>query len=542
MDLSPGQTFAERYRLEQGLGDGGYASVWQATDPEVGRRVAIKIIRHDEQGRYSSEMRERFRREAAAVANLQDPHTVTLFDYGESGGLLYLVFELVEGDSLGQRLRQQGTLDQRVAIGIVRQVLHSLREAHHARILHRDIKPDNIIVYEYMGDPNRAKLVDFGLAKPTAQGDTALTQPGVVMGTAHYVAPEAYRTQPVSPASDLFSLGMVFYEMFVGRPANTKQADMEIAIEQASDREFDIPDAVPEPLRAIVARMIAKNPRHRYQSADEVLDDLDSIPEVPGFSPERAPPASTPKTMPGRQFSAEHFGGQAPEASLQLDEEALAQRGARESTAPRPRNRIRPRKASGSVLKFGVFFTLLLVAASGGVIWYFDFEMPWNEVEPVDPATLSPKTFGIEAADTVTLYVDWSRGIVYADDPLTIPAPGRCAVILDSRSDPTPPGAFYVTNGLDGYRERVEAEPIGRDELARRAELCANAGEAAWYVQQSAEVAISEIRIKQAGKKKGARKIEVEQVRGKMGNNPYSGASAPGIKMPDVSKIPGVPR
>ena len=167
-ELGHGSVFAGRYVIGDVLGDGGYGRVFEAQDHEVGRRVALKVLRPDmANGGYSHEKRERFRREAATVANLQDPHTVTLFDHGETPeGLLYMVFEFVNGTPLNDLLKR-GPLRADIATRIVRQVLQSLREAHAAGILHRDLKPENIIVHDYGDEQYRAKLVDFGLAKST---------------------------------------------------------------------------------------------------------------------------------------------------------------------------------------------------------------------------------------------------------------------------------------------------------------------------------------------------------------------------------------
>lgn len=275
-ELTPGSTFAGRYVIGDVLGDGGYGRVFEAQDHEVGRRVALKVLRPDmADGSYSHEKRERFRREAATVANLQDPHTVTLFDHGETpDGLLYMVFEFVNGTPLNDLLKR-GPLRADIATRIIRQVLQSLREAHAAGILHRDLKPENIIVHDYGDEQYRAKLVDFGLAKSTLpNGEVPLTASGLVMGTAAYVSPEAYRLQPLSPASDLFGLGLVFYEMVVGQAANQAGSAMEIATQMVDPAEFVVPQSVPEPTRSIVTRMIRKNPQERYQTANEVLAHL----------------------------------------------------------------------------------------------------------------------------------------------------------------------------------------------------------------------------------------------------------------------------
>ena len=155
---APGQLFQRKYKLQEVLGRGGFAAVYRATDVEIGRDVAIKVLAPGEDG-YSSGIASRFMREARVIGGFQDPHTITMFEFGRSDdGLLFMVFEYVKGQDLSKAIRTRGPMPQEDVVHILGQVLQSLREAHAAGVLHRDIKPANILVYDYMGDANRVDV------------------------------------------------------------------------------------------------------------------------------------------------------------------------------------------------------------------------------------------------------------------------------------------------------------------------------------------------------------------------------------------------
>ncbi len=280
----PGDIFQNKYEIVSVLGRGGFATVYKATDPEVGRDVAIKILIPDVDG-YEAGLVSRFSREARVIAGLRDPHTITMFDFGKSAeGLLYMVFEYVEGMDLAEKIEWAAPFDDDQVAHVLRQVLEALREAHIAGILHRDIKPANILIYEYMRDDLRVKLLDFGIAKPAQlRGKDAvatLTREGTMVGTPRYMAPEQIYGEEMSPASDLYSLGLVAHEMYVGRPAITGQETKEILQQQLSPSPLRLPiDARVSPfMRNVVERMVAREPSQRFQSADEVLQLLSQRP------------------------------------------------------------------------------------------------------------------------------------------------------------------------------------------------------------------------------------------------------------------------
>ena len=220
-----GTLFAERYRLERKLGSGGMADVWLAEDQELGRRVAVKIL-HE---RYANDEQfvERFRREATHAAGLSHPNIVSIYDRGVADGSYYIVMEYIEGRTLKELIVTRGPCPMPVAISYTRQILAALRYAHKNGIIHRDIKPHNVIVDR----EGRVKVADFGIARA---GASEMTEAGSIVGTAQYLSPEQARGAPVDESSDLYSTGIVLYELLTGAVPFTGETPVEIAMKHLS--------------------------------------------------------------------------------------------------------------------------------------------------------------------------------------------------------------------------------------------------------------------------------------------------------------------
>ena len=271
MDPLPslGHLFQGRYELTAIAGEGGFARVYHAHDIELGRAVAVKILRPGGEG-YDERQAARFLREAKSVARLNSPHIVTIFDFGRTDdGLLYTVFELLAGRDL-DTMMAEGPLDEAVVVRVLHQVLEALADAHDVGLLHRDVKPSNIRVYEYMGDRWCVKLLDFGIAK--AQEDASLTATGMVVGTPRFMAPEQLYQEPLGPYTDLYSLGLTAYEMLVGAPSDHIQRLI-------AKEPVELPPAAPvsEALRRVLHRMLQRQAVDRYASARAVLGELKSL-------------------------------------------------------------------------------------------------------------------------------------------------------------------------------------------------------------------------------------------------------------------------
>jgi tRNA A-37 threonylcarbamoyl transferase component Bud32 len=267
-----GTLIGERFRLEEKVGSGGMSSVYRAFDPTLERRVAIKMMHRDISS--DPDQLERFRREARAVAQLNHPHVVTVIDAGEDDGAPYIVFEYVEGETLKERIRRLGRLPIDEAIAYAIEIGRALECAHAHKLVHRDVKPQNVLI-----DPDgRAKVTDFGIARSMeAQG---LTATGRVLGTTDYVSPEQALGHEVTEQSDIYSLGIVLYEMLTGEVPF--QADTQVAVAMKHVRE-PMPDAqrrrpeISATLAAVVERATAKETQNRYATVDEMVHDLEEV-------------------------------------------------------------------------------------------------------------------------------------------------------------------------------------------------------------------------------------------------------------------------
>jgi beta-lactam-binding protein with PASTA domain/predicted Ser/Thr protein kinase len=260
--------FDGRYRVMRKLGSGGMADVYLAEDEELGRRVAIKIL--NDRHANDEQFVERFRREAKNAAGLSHPNIVSIYDRGEAEGTYYIAMEYLDGRSLKELLIARGPMPIADAVSYTRQILNALRFAHKKGVVHRDIKPHNV-----MADPDgRLKVTDFGIARA---GASQMTEAGAIVGTAQYLSPEQARGEAVDQRSDLYSVGVVLYEMLTGHVPFTGDTPVEIAMKHLSEAPRPPstmrPDVSPD-LDMIVLRALAKNPDDRFQSAEEMDAEL----------------------------------------------------------------------------------------------------------------------------------------------------------------------------------------------------------------------------------------------------------------------------
>jgi serine/threonine-protein kinase len=263
--------FDGRYRIQRKLGAGGMADVYLAEDQELGRRIAIKILN----GRHANDDQfiERFRREAKNAAALNHPNIVSIYDRGEAEDTYYIAMEYLDGRTLKELIVGRGAAPINVAIEYARQILSALRFAHRHGIVHRDIKPHNVLV----DGEGRVKVTDFGIARA---GTSQMTEAGSIVGTAQYLSPEQARGGEVDPRSDLYSLGVVLYELLTGKTPFDGETPVEIAMKHLSTTPkppSKLRPDVPRELDMVVMRALAKNPDDRYQSADEMEADLERV-------------------------------------------------------------------------------------------------------------------------------------------------------------------------------------------------------------------------------------------------------------------------
>jgi hypothetical protein len=267
-----GTLISERYRLDEKIGSGGMSSVYRAFDPTLERWVAIKLMHRDISN--DPDQLERFRREARAVAQLNHPHVVTVIDAGEDDGAPYIVFEYVEGETLKERIRRLGRLPVSEAVAYAIEIGRALEAAHASLLVHRDVKPQNVLI----DSDGRAKVTDFGIARSLeAQG---LTATGRVLGTTDYVSPEQALGHEVTGQSDIYSLGIVLYEMLTGETPFKADTQVAVAMKHVRDQLPDVQRRRPEisaSLARVVERATAKETQNRYQDVGEMVHDLEEV-------------------------------------------------------------------------------------------------------------------------------------------------------------------------------------------------------------------------------------------------------------------------
>ena len=294
--IDPETIIDGRYRVVSRLGSGGMADVYLAQDELLGRQVAVKVLHHH--FAEDHEFVERFRREASSAAGLSHPNIVAIFDRGEWNGTYYIAMEYVSGRSLKSIVREVGAVDPAAAIDIVVQVLQAAGFAHRHGVIHRDLKPHNVLLDE----EGRARVTDFGIARA---GASDMTLTGSIMGTAQYLSPEQAQGYAVSATSDLYSVGVMLYELLTGVVPFEGDSAVAIAYKQVSVAPrppSELNPYLPPSLDAVVIRALAKDPAARYQDADEMISALEREREaLPAYSAwRRAPPSRRPREAPSR--------------------------------------------------------------------------------------------------------------------------------------------------------------------------------------------------------------------------------------------------
>ena len=324
-----GDILGGRYRLVELLGQGGMATIYRAQDVQLGREVAVKVLR-PEYGR-DPDFVARFRQEAQSAASLSHPGIVAVYDFGTDEGGPYLVMELVDGEDLATLLRRNGPLPPRQAARLVAEVARALDAAHARGIVHRDVKPGNIMVTR----EGRVKVADFGIAR--AWADARLTLPGTTLGSVHYFSPEQALGEPATAASDVYSLGIVLYELLSGRRPWEGDSAASIAMARVSAAPplvSDVRPNVPPALEAIDRKALAPDPGARFASAGALADALEGfLGGVPAAAPAARPavPAAAP-TAAARRDAGYPAGAAAAPSAPGVAAGAAASRAA----VPRP--------------------------------------------------------------------------------------------------------------------------------------------------------------------------------------------------------------
>lgn len=270
--VTKGQKIDNRYEIIRLIGEGGMANVYLAYDPCLDRKVAVKILRGDlaEDEKFV----RRFQREAVSASSLTHPNIVEVYDVGEDDGKYFIVMEYVEGKTLKQLIKKRGALTLPEVVDIMLQLTSAISKAHESYIIHRDIKPQNVIILE----DGRVKVMDFGIAAQLNNGE--LTQTNSVMGTVYYLPPEQANGETATIKSDIYSLGILMYELVVGKVPFKGDSPVEVAIKQMKEPIPDIVaynNDVPQSIENVILKACAKNPKNRYESAMEMHKDLETV-------------------------------------------------------------------------------------------------------------------------------------------------------------------------------------------------------------------------------------------------------------------------
>ncbi|MGG4344830.1 Stk1 family PASTA domain-containing Ser/Thr kinase [Paenibacillus lautus] len=405
-----GHELAGRYKIIERIGGGGMALVYKAQDILLNRNVAIKVLR--QQFVHDEEFIRRFRREAQSAASLSHSNVVSIYDVGQEEEVHYIVMEYIEGQNLNEIIKERAPLQVEEAVRIATQICDALGHAHHNQIIHRDIKPHNILI----GRNGRVKVTDFGIAR--AVTSTTITQTGSVVGSVHYFSPEHAKGVVTGEKSDLYSLGIVLYQMLTARLPFLGESPISVALKHLQE-EFDEPREVnpliPQSVENIILKSMRKNPEERYQSAEEMMDDLETClmpmrlnePKM-----EFEDDADSTLVMPAlktMQRSSQHHHDQDDDS----DDEEFA-----EKPTGKPKKKwVKPTIIIGSVLLF--------LGIMVGVVMYVNnmLEVPEVKVPPVVGMTEEEAIRELEAQgltvdeEVIRKYKpDVDAGIVFAQD------------------------------------------------------------------------------------------------------------------------------
>ncbi len=388
--FQPDQIVNQRYRVLRKLGSGGMADVYLCEDLTLARRVALKVL--SSRFVHDAQFVERFRREAKAAAGLNHPNLVAIYDWGEIGGTYFIVMEYVEGETLKQFLRRRGRLHGSEAVEIALGLLAAVGYAHRNGVVHRDIKSQNIL----LDASGAVKVTDFGIARA---GDASMTEAGSVLGTAQYLAPEQARGEIVDERSDLYSVGVVLYEMLTGTVPFSGDTAVTVAMKHVNERPpepAEVVPGMPYALNQIVLKALAKDPMLRYQSADEFARDLRAAQD-------------------GGPIAAAVYDPSAERTQVVATAAGETQVMTRQAEAPLP-----PRKRSRRTLWIVLLLLAIIAAAVAALVWTMGGErldVPNVVGRSEAQAVNALKDVGFKVSVQDTYSDDYADGLVARQSP-----------------------------------------------------------------------------------------------------------------------------
>ena len=432
-DTLIGRVLDERYEIRAPLGKGGMGTVYRGWQLSVDREVAIKVI-HPKLSNDRSAVK-RFLREARLASRLSQPNIVNVYDFGQSGGVLYLVMELLRGHTLASELGKGRRLNAKRTVTIAAQLCDALEAAHAQGIVHRDLKPSNIVILDDPPGRDLIKVLDFGLAKSLVQDSGSLvTNTDALLGTPLYMAPEQIDGRESDQRADLYSLGCMMYEMLTGRPPFVDTAVSAVLARHMSDTPAGLPAHVPPKLTGVVMRLLEKKVEDRVQSAGEVRKVLDDVREAPSFAVH---------TDPGIADVSDTI----PDVSDAFAETAAA------TPTPLPRSSASPAPATKrSPLSILLIALIALVPVGAVAMFALGSSKSPSAARSIDaaPAVVTPVAAPVDA------------GVVSVDAPVVVEQPLDAGVAKPKRVDAgvrRPPPPAPVDAGVKKPRPDASAEP-----------------------------------------------------------------------------------
>jgi serine/threonine-protein kinase len=437
--VEPNTIIDGRYRVVSRLGSGGMADVYLAEDQLLGRSLAVKVLHHH--FAEDQEFVERFRREASSAAGLSHPNIVGIFDRGEWDGTYYIAMEYVPGRSLKELVREQGPLDPVVAIDIVTQILQAARFAHARGVIHRDLKPHNVILDE----EGRARVTDFGIAQA---GASEMTMTGSIMGTAQYLSPEQAQGHAVSAVSDLYAVGVILYELLTGAVPFDGDTAVAIAFKQVSAQPLapsEVTPALPAVLDEIVLRALAKDPAARYGSAEEFIAALRAARERLPAGAATAIFATQPPQAPGTATHVMSTGAAlstgVPPAALLLPPDGAEPPESEDERAAKKRRNLRLALAGAAAVAIVALALVLALTrpSSGGQV-----RVPSVAGQSETAAAATLRHAGLVPVPALTASSTVAAGVVIGETPAAGSAVEKGARVTIAVS--TGPGSSPLPN------------------------------------------------------------------------------------------------
>ncbi|MET3850228.1 Stk1 family PASTA domain-containing Ser/Thr kinase [Paenibacillus sp. OAE614] len=469
-----GHELGGRYEVIERIGGGGMALVYKAHDILLGRNVAIKVLR--QQFVHDEEFIRRFRREAQSAASLSHSNVVSIYDVGQEDDIHYIVMEYVEGHNLDEIIKERAPLQVDEAVRIASQICDALDHAHQNQIIHRDIKPHNIMI----GRNGRVKVTDFGIAR--AVTSTTITQTGSVVGSVHYFSPEHAKGVVTGEKSDLYSLGIVLYQMLTARLPFLGESPISVALKHLQE-EFEEPREVnpliPQSVENIILKSMRKNPQERYQSAKEMLQDLETclLPErrnEPKIEFDDMDDEDRTRVIPAikpQPRSISRAKAQAVEDDDEADEPVVAKG--------------KPKKKKSGRAALWISLTLVVLLALGGVVWYVNQKLVVPNVTVPNVINMTEEQArkalsdqGLEVDDPVIRKYnkDFGEGIVYEQSRPegTVVKEGAAIQLTVSTEKPKVPMPDVKGSTFDDARKALIDKGVKENNIKQKPEFSDN--------------------------------------------------------------------